>query len=89
MGLKLISREPLRAKLGGVSVSTVYEWMEPNPDDPEHDPLPKPIKLSANKVAWLEDEVDAWLERRVAKRDALNPKRGGTPAGETAAVEPA
>lgn len=88
MALKLITREPLRAKLGGISVSSVYDWMEPNPDDPEHDPLPKPIKLSSNKVAWLEDEIDAWLERRVAKRDALNPKRAGTPAAEVAAGAP-
>ena len=32
--------------------------------------FPRRIKLGANSVAWFEDEVDAWLEERRAKRDA-------------------
>jgi prophage regulatory protein len=32
--------------------------------------FPKPISLSDGIVAWLEDEVDAWLQMRIAARDA-------------------
>jgi prophage regulatory protein len=32
--------------------------------------FPAPLRLSANRVAWLEDEVDAWLAARAAERDA-------------------
>lgn len=27
--------------------------------------FPKPIKLSARSVGWLEDEVDQWIAQRV------------------------
>ena len=34
--------------------------------------FPKPISLGANAraVGWLESEVDAWIEQRIAARDA-------------------
>jgi prophage regulatory protein len=31
--------------------------------------FPKPIRLGGNSVGWLEHEVDAWIEARVAERD--------------------
>jgi len=32
--------------------------------------FPKPIKLGARAVAWVESEIDAWIEARMADRDA-------------------
>jgi prophage regulatory protein len=31
--------------------------------------FPKPIKLSASRNAWLESDIDAWIESRVAERN--------------------
>jgi prophage regulatory protein len=31
--------------------------------------FPKPIKLSAVRNAWIEEEVDAWIEARLVERD--------------------
>ena len=31
--------------------------------------FPKRVRLGPNSVAWLEDEVDAWLGERIAERD--------------------
>ena len=31
--------------------------------------FPKPIPLGPRSVAWLEDEVVAWQEAQIAKRD--------------------
>jgi prophage regulatory protein len=31
--------------------------------------FPKPIHLSANRRGWLEDEVRAWQQERIAERD--------------------
>ncbi len=28
--------------------------------------FPEPIKIGARAVAWVEDEVDAWIEARIA-----------------------
>ena len=28
--------------------------------------FPKPIKLGANRVAWDEDDIDAWIDARAA-----------------------
>ena len=30
--------------------------------------FPRPIKLGANRVAYLEEEIDAWLESKAAER---------------------
>lgn len=32
--------------------------------------FPKPVKLSERASGWLEDELDAWLDKRAAERDA-------------------
>ncbi len=31
--------------------------------------FPKPVKIGANSVAWLEDEVEKWMAERIAERD--------------------
>ena len=31
--------------------------------------FPKRVKLGEKAVAWVEDEVDAWLKQKVAERD--------------------
>lgn len=31
--------------------------------------FPKPIKLGANRNAWVESEIDALIEARIAERD--------------------
>jgi len=33
--------------------------------------FPKRLKLGQNRVAWLLDEVENWIEVRVARRDSL------------------
>ena len=30
---------------------------------------PKPVRLGPHRVAWLEEEIDAWVAERVARRD--------------------
>lgn len=35
--------------------------------------FPKPIKLSTRSVAWIEDEVDQWIEQRI---EATRGKQG-------------
>jgi prophage regulatory protein len=38
--------------------------------------FPQPIPISSRFIAWVEDEVDQWLEGRVAARaERLNPTR--------------
>ena len=31
--------------------------------------FPKPVKLSTSRNAWLESDIDAWIETRVAERN--------------------
>jgi prophage regulatory protein len=38
--------------------------------------FPRPVLLGRKAVAWLEAEVDAWINARIAERDAATlPKR--------------
>ena len=34
--------------------------------------FPKRIQLGQNRVAWLLKEVEEWLDKRIAQRDALS-----------------
>jgi prophage regulatory protein len=47
----------------GKSRSSVYE-------DVEAGTFPKPIPLGKRAVGWIEDEIDSWIDTRVAERDA-------------------
>jgi len=41
--------------------------------------FPSPIQLSANAVGWLETEVSAWIEARVAASRDGKPRPTSTP----------
>jgi prophage regulatory protein len=33
--------------------------------------FPKPVKLSAVRNAWRADEIESWIEQRIAERDQV------------------
>jgi prophage regulatory protein len=37
--------------------------------------FPKRVMVGANRVAWVEDEIIAWMKERVAARDKRHRKR--------------
>ena len=52
----------------GRSRSSIY-------DDIADDKFPGPIPLGPRAVGWLEDEIEDWLDARIAERDAGIPTR--------------
>jgi len=51
----------------GLSRSTIYSKLDPKSS--AYDPtFPKQIKLGVRAVAWLEEEVDTWLQQQVMMR---------------------
>jgi prophage regulatory protein len=49
-------------KAGFRGSSTLYAAMD-------NEGFPRPIALGPRSVGWIEEEVDAWIEARRAKRD--------------------
>ncbi len=49
-------------RVTGLPRSTIYDYMAEGK-------FPKPIKLGPKSVGWLESEVLAWREARIAERD--------------------
>ncbi len=48
----------------GIGRSTLYDWL--NPQSPRFDSkFPKPIKIGANAVAWLESDINEWINEKV------------------------
>jgi prophage regulatory protein len=50
--------------LKGISYSRVHIYRLIKKDK-----FPKPIRLGANRVAFVEREIDAWIEAKVERRD--------------------
>lgn len=50
-------------RLTSISRSRLYELIASGG-------FPRPIRLGANSVAWLESDITAWIAERVRERDA-------------------
>jgi prophage regulatory protein len=61
--LRRVLRLPEVERVTGRTRSTIY-------DDIARGAFPKPIHIGPRASAWLEDEVIAWQEQRIAERDA-------------------
>lgn len=50
----------------GLARSTIYERMDAR--SPRYDAtFPKPIKLGASAIGWVEADITAWIELRIMK----------------------
>jgi prophage regulatory protein len=61
--LQTILRRREVERLTGLKRSTIYEAMRAGT-------FPRPIRLGAGAVGWLETEIAEWQARRIAERDA-------------------
>jgi prophage regulatory protein len=67
--MKLLDYEALKER--GICYSRPHLWRLWTKGQ-----FPKPVKLSASRNVWLQSDIDAWIESRVAERDCarLNQK---------------
>ena len=61
-GRTFLRIDAVKAKTG-LTTSSIYALIEDNA-------FPAPVPLSQRRVAWLLDEVESWMEARIAGRDA-------------------
>jgi prophage regulatory protein len=61
--LRKILRLPQVEEATGESRSTIYKRISEGE-------FPKPVKLGAKSVGWVEDEIAAYNEARIARRDS-------------------
>jgi prophage regulatory protein len=61
--MQKIIRKPKTLEKTGLSRSRLYAEIQAGR-------FPKPVKLSARAVGWIESEVDAWIESKIAEREA-------------------
>lgn len=59
MAPKLINRAQVLERLGNRSVSWLYEEMGAGR-------FPRPVRVGRWGVAWIESEIDAYIEQRIA-----------------------
>jgi prophage regulatory protein len=63
MSKRLIPRKALAEKGVDLSLSQLKRKVKDGS-------FPKPIRIGARRVAWVEAEIDAWIDQRIAERDA-------------------
>lgn len=52
----------------GIKKTAIYAWM--NPACPTFDPdFPRPVRLNSRCPRWVSTEIQAWLDKQIAKRD--------------------
>lgn len=59
---KIIRLRELKSKVGK-GHSSIYQGMKEGT-------FPKPVPLGERAVGWIEEEIDQWIDSRVAARDA-------------------
>lgn len=70
-GTGRILRMPQMKALLGLSRSTIYDRL--SSASPRYDPtFPQQVRLGRAAVGWLEAEVEAWIDKRVAARTRLD-----------------
>ena len=77
MALNLLSREEVKRRVS-LSTATLYLRIKAGS-------FPRPVRLGENRVAWVESEIDAWInalaaqprERKAAPPPPKNGYRGG------------
>jgi prophage regulatory protein len=53
----------------GLGRSTIYDRMDTQ--SPRYDAtFPKPIKLGAAAIGWIDSEITTWLEQRMSAKEA-------------------
>lgn len=62
---RLLSYDDLKAR--GITLSKLQLWRMARDGK-----FPKPVKLSHSRNAWVEDEINDWLDQRVAEREESN-----------------
>ena len=66
---RLIRRKQVEQAIG-LSRSSIYARL--NEKSHHYDPtFPKPIRLSDSSVAWIESEIQNWIESRIAASRAM------------------
>lgn len=72
MGEAAVSRRLIRIQtvinLTGMSRSTIWRKVKAKT-------LPQPVRLGDSSAAWLLDEIESWIDERVAERDARLDRR--------------
>jgi prophage regulatory protein len=61
-GLQAVLRRAEVERVTGLPRSTIYDYMA-------RGLFPRPVRLGARSVGWLEREVLAWQAARLAERD--------------------
>ena len=60
--VRLIRRKEVQAKTG-LGASSIYAMMQQGP-------FPKAVNISERRVAWIESDVDQWINERIASHKA-------------------
>lgn len=61
--MKRLLRLPEVLSRAGVSRSYVYDGVKTGR-------FPKPVKVTERTSAWVESEIQEWIDQRIAERDA-------------------
>ena len=64
IGNRLLKRTEVEEKTG-LSRASIYSYVRAGT-------FPAPISIGANRVAWLESEIDEWIAEKMAARKTVS-----------------
>jgi prophage regulatory protein len=71
---KILLRKPEVIRRTGSSSSDIYDGMNKGT-------FPRSVPIGKRTVGWVEDEIQAWIDARIAQRDSREQRHRKTKAG--------
>lgn len=81
MATKRLLRLPAVKDKTGETTTNIYTAMKAGT-------FPKSVPLGPRRVAWVEAEIDEWIEARIAARGDRTENKGGPGRGRRGAQQP-
>lgn len=78
---------PFTPRAMRADLAALYVGLSPSTFRQVVAPVVPAIRLTAGRVAWLREDLDAWLDRRKSRAIASLPVDAPAPAGDAAPLE--
>jgi prophage regulatory protein len=65
---RILTKNEVRSLFGNIGKTTLHRWINEGR-------FPRPVSIGPNRVGWVQSELDAFISKLQAERDAQHPSK--------------